>query len=514
MERNAKSAVATDRYRSLFENSPDAILIIENDKFVDCNQAAVDMLGYEDRSALMQCHPSEISPEYQPGGKRSFDMANEILAKFVDCRNQRFEWDHVRSDGSLLPVEVSMTAIPAVEGYTLHIVWRDISERRQLEKETRHSQKMEALDNLAGGIAHDFNNTLAPIVTYSDLLCRSLQNEPELLKWAQGVSRAGMLAASLVKKLLAVSRQNDRVPITLDLEQTVASTVAMLRKLIGEDIEVHFNQTGSPLWVETDPGDVEQILLNLASNARDALPAGGDISLTLTEVQYSGQLFARLEFIDNGVGMDKETLEQMFVPFFTTKELGRGTGLGMSSIHKLVTNAKGQVRANSSLGEGTTIEVLFPIIDLCNSESAEIAGDQAAPVDEAKAMEDAHILVVEDDAQIRRLICDVLDQDGYSVSTASNGVEALETLDTVSPDLILADVVMPRMSGPQMTREMNAKGINTPVVFLSGYTDDRLTAHSFDPESVALIRKPFTAADLLRRVKQALVSERQRIANR
>ena len=166
--------VVTDRYRVLFDNSADAILIIEKDKFVDCNQAAVDMLRYTDKNALLQCHPSELSPEYQPDGQRSFDKANKILADVAKSGSQRFEWAHVKSDGEVFPVEVLLTAIPGDEDYTLHTVWRDISERKQLEEELRHSQKMEAVGSLAGGIAHDFNNTLVPIVTYSELLATAL----------------------------------------------------------------------------------------------------------------------------------------------------------------------------------------------------------------------------------------------------------------------------------------------------------------------------------------------------
>jgi PAS domain S-box-containing protein len=331
-----RDAVGADRYRALFDNSADAILMMEEHRFVDCNHAAVEMLRYKDKNALLQCHPSELSPEFQPDGQRSFDKANKILANVVNCCSQRFEWVHVKSDGELFTVEVLMTAIPADGSYTLHITWHDISERKRLEKQLRHSQKMEALGNLAGGIAHDFNNTLVPIVTYSDLLARVLQDQPEHQEWAREISRAGMLAASLVKKLLTVSRKDERLPVILDLEETTANALGMLRKLIGEDIRVNFEGTGDTLWVETDPGDIEQILLNLASNARDALPTGGEISVTLSKVQHSQCAYARLAFTDDGAGMDAETLEQVFVPFFTTKELGSGTGLGPHPGHIFV----------------------------------------------------------------------------------------------------------------------------------------------------------------------------------
>ncbi len=500
---------SADRYQLLFETSADAMLIIEDNRFVDCNQAAVDILGLENKAALLRSHPADLSPPTQPDGRSSADKANEIMANIVHCRSQRFEWDHVRADGTLLPVEVSMTAIPSGDSYTLNIVWRDLSDRRRLEKELQHSQKMEALGSLAGGIAHDFNNTLVPIVTYSDLLARSLQDQPKLENWAQEIGRAGILAGCLVRKLLAVSRQDDRTPETLDLERTVLESLGMLRKLIGEDIEVCFNPTGGPLWVQTSPGDVEQVLLNLAANARDALPAGGTITLTLSVIEQSEQSFARLEFSDNGCGMDPETLENLFVPFFTTKEPGSGTGLGMASVHEVVTKANGKVRAESAVGVGTTIEVLLPVTAHPESESGSVDKEQSSSVDDNGEKQNAHILIVEDDTQIMRVICGVLSDNGYRISAASHGCLGLDAIETNVPDLILTDIIMPQMSGPLMVKEMNARGIHTPVLFLSGYSDRRLRAHGFDPADVSLLRKPFTAGELLAQVRKALAANRK-----
>lgn len=206
--------------------------------------------------------------------------------------------------------------------------------------------------------------------------------------------------------------------------------------------------------------------------------------------------------------MDAQTLAQVFVPFFTTKELGSGTGLGMSLVYELVKKANARIDARSAPGQGTTVEVLFPIVEGHVGETTGAAGAQVGGIDEVVAKEDARILVVEDDIQIMRLLSDLLDREGFSVCRASDGIKALEILEIVSPDLILCDVIMPRMSGPQMVREMNARGMHVPVIFMSGYTDDRLTALDFDPVSVSLVRKPFTAGVLLGRVRQALASER------
>ena len=524
-----------DRYRALFENSRDPILIIEDEIFIDCNQAAVDFLGYPNRQSLLQCHPSDLSPEYQSDGKRSYHKANQIMADIISSHSLLFEWDHLKADGSIVTVEVSLTLIPSgpgnipastpqeigthwptsapVSGYTLHAMWRDMSERKRLEKELRHSHKKQVLDNLVGGIAHDFNNTLVPIVIYSDLLANSLKQQPALLDWAQEIGRAAMLASNMVKKLSAVSRQDVRRPVILNLGDTIASSLGMLRKLIGEDIEVHFHQSDGPLWIETDPGDIDQTLLNLASNARDALPAGGHIHLTLSTIRQSGGNFARLTFTDNGIGMDAETLEQIFDPFFTTKPLDSGTGLGMSSVRELVKKAQGVVNATSSLGKGTTIEVLLPITESHHSKPSHLADEKSvSPVNGPAATETETILIVEDDDQIRRLIHNLLSQNGYRVYSANNGLKALATIKEVNPGLILADVVMPQMSGPKMIRKMHETGVHIPVIFLSGYTEDRLTAHGFDPQRVVLIRKPFTAGTLLKQVAQVLAANRQDIS--
>ncbi len=501
-DRNIDS-VAVDRYRSLFDHSADAILIIENNAFVDCNQAAVDMLEYSDKEALLECHPWDLSPEFQPDGQRSNEKASEILSNIVERGSQIFEWDHRKADGSILPVEVSMTAIPSQSGHTLHIVWRDLSERRRLEKELRHSQKMDAIGSLAGGIAHDFNNTLVPIVSYSELLAHELKDQPTLREWAQEINRAGSLAASTVKKLLAISRREDRRPVKLDLQETTKNCIGMLRKLIGEDIAFQLHQSGGPLWVETDPGDVEHILLNLASNSRDALPSGGAIRLDVSPLRKGKRDFAQLIFRDNGIGMDAATLEQVFTPFFTTKQLGSGTGLGMSSVNELVRKAGGVVNAESSPGKGTTVELSIPMVNPID-EVSRMSGIPITPSSRDTHRRNARILIVEDDFPIMQLLCSMLKQEGYHICTADDGETALEVLETETPDLILTDVVMPKMSGPSMIRELNQRGIHIPVLFLSGYTDDWLTAHGFDASSISFIQKPFTSELVLHRVREAL----------
>jgi len=213
-----------DRYRALFENSADAILIIEDDTFVDCNAAAVEMLRCRDKAAVRQTHPSELSPEIQPDGRRSFEKANEMMAIALERGSHRFEWEHLRADGEVFPVEVLLTAVPRDGGHALHTVWRDITDRKRLENELRHAHKMEAVGQLAGGIAHDFNNQLVGILGYAELLASQLQDRPDLLEHVLQIDRAGTRAASLVRQLLVFSHKEVSQPVVVDLSPGVPSS--------------------------------------------------------------------------------------------------------------------------------------------------------------------------------------------------------------------------------------------------------------------------------------------------
>ncbi len=492
-------SVDADRYRILFENSADAILIIEDGKFVDCNNAVVELLRYSDKRTLLQTHPSELSPEFQPDGRLSFEKANEMMAIAIEQGSHRFEWDHIKADGEVFPVEVLLTAIPSERGYDLHTVWRDISERKKLENELRHAQKMEAIGKLAGGIAHDFNNALMPIMGYADMLASALSDQPKLYKWTQDINRAANRASTLVKKLLAFSRKDIRQPVVLNLSDTVANFLDPVGKLIGEDISVVFEPADDVLLIKTDPGEVEQIVLNLASNARDALPQGGDVLIEVSAARRESHDFALLSLSDNGVGMDDATLQQVFVPFFTTKQLGTGTGLGLSTVYELVKKAGGQIEISSEHSLGTCVSVYFPI----TSEQAEDNVALQEPELNSQHESSGHqgtVLVVEDDDQVAELIAQALRQEGYRVLEASNGVDALEILRQTKPDLVISDVVMGRMTGPQLVQQMEKERIDVPTLFMSGYTDDKLESLGLRPANLALIRKPFSPACLIEQI--------------
>jgi PAS domain S-box-containing protein len=269
-------------YRELFERSADANLIIDGDTFVDCNEATVKMLRYADREELLQTHPSELSPEFQPDGRISYEKANEMMAKAFAKGSHRFEWNHQRADGEVFPVEVLLTSVPYGDRHVLHTAWREITDRKRLEEELRHAQKMEAVGKLAGGIAHDFNNILVAIMGYAEILRDGLLDRPELVEDAEEIIRASEKAATLTAQLLAFSRKQDLKPEVIDLDIVVGHLTGMIRRLIGEDIEMVLNSAGVPLPVKVDPGQLEQVILNVVANARDAMIDGGTLTIKTT----------------------------------------------------------------------------------------------------------------------------------------------------------------------------------------------------------------------------------------
>lgn len=492
-------------YREVFERSADANLIIDGDTFVDCNEATVKMLRYATRQELLQTHPSELSPEYQPDGRVSYEKANDMMALAFARGSHRFEWNHQRADGEVFPVEVLLTSVPLNGRDVLHVAWREISERKHLEEELRHAQKMEAVGKLAGGIAHDFNNILVAIMGYAELIKDAVPDQPELLEDAGEIVRAGEKAATLTAQLLAFSRKQDLKPEIVDLELVVDHLTGMIRRLIGEDIAMVMDPSGVPLPVKVDPGQLEQVILNIVSNARDAMPDGGSLTIKTTRgmkslstgVDLPTGRYVSLKFTDTGAGMDSDVIARAFEPFFTTKERGRGTGLGLSSVYGIIKQSGGDVRIVSHEGHGTTLEILLPE----SSEPLSSTGS-GEPELHTGASGNERILVVEDDKAAGRLITKALEKEGYRVEVAHSGEEALVLAEKISWefDMVLTDIIMPVMNGPEMVAKLRLKMPDLNALFMSGYTDDVLGRQGFSLEDVDLIRKPFSPGRLISRV--------------
>ena len=509
---------AADLYRQYFERTGDAFLIIEGDTFVDCNQATVDMLRYRTRDELLQSHPSELSPEYQPDGRRSFDKANEMMALAFERGSHRFEWDHRRADGEVFPVEVLLTAVAVDDRRVLHCVWRDLSERRRLEAELVQAHKMEALGRLSSGIAHDFNNLLVAIIGNAELLLTDLEGQTEPQTCAAEILKAGHRARDLVAQLLAFSRRQVLRPRTLDLADAVADLSAMVRRLLGDGVDTQLVVHDRPLWVSADPGQVSQVVLNLAANARDALAPGGRFRLAACRVEVDARTpdlldalppgtYARLTAEDDGEGIAPADLPRIFEPFFTTKPAGRGTGLGLATVYGIVRQSGGSVAVRSAPGVGTCFSAYLPLV--AAPRGPDEPGDAPAR-DGARAAAGATVLLVEDEASTSRLVRVMLEREGFRVEVAGGGEAALAALSGTGAaiDLLLTDIVMPGMDGAELARRVRALRPELPILLTSGYPAEFLAEQGEDLLDEDIIQKPFSARDLIARVRAALARAR------
>ncbi len=379
-------------------------------------------------------------------------------------------------------------------------------ERRRLERQLLQSQKLEGIGRLAGGIAHDFNNLLTVITGYSDLVLRQLLPEHSLREPIVEISKAASRASDLTRQLLAFSRRQGGEAKIIELNQVVADFEKMLRRLIGEDIELVLSLQPDVTTMRADPGHIEQLIMNLSVNAKDAMPGGGRLSIATSRVE-AGHAFAEpglsadcdllmLSVSDTGAGMSDEVKAHIFEPFFTTKEQGKGTGLGLSTVYGIVKQNHGSIWVDSGVGRGTTFRMLFPV------ESAD-SRPVVSPVTAKLQYGDETVLVAEDDPAVRKYIRETLNLQGYRVLEAANGGEALETArqHPGAIHLLLTDSVMPGMSGPELAAEFSMVRPGVPFVIASGYSDQ------ISPEirkTSNYLQKPFTPAMLLAHVRSAL----------
>jgi two-component system, cell cycle sensor histidine kinase and response regulator CckA len=363
------------------------------------------------------------------------------------------------------------------------------------------SQKMEAIGRLAGGVAHDFNNLLAVITGYSDLLLDDHNlSDPNRTKVEQ-IKQAAQSAASLTRQLLMFSRQQIIQPVILDVNQTVKDIEKMLRRLIKENIEFTVVLDAELDQIKADPGQIEQVVLNLVVNARDAMPNGGKLRIQTRNVsrEASNQGFVLLQVSDTGMGMDRQTQSHIFEPFFTTKPAGKGTGLGLATVYGIVKQSNGHIEVETVLGSGSSFKIYFPAAQSMGAD-CKIASETARPV-----FSDETVLVVEDAPALRGVIQEALSGFGCKVLSAANGKEALTLLieHECKIDLLLTDVVMPGMNGPTLAKEVRALHPQTKILYMTGYSGEFIRVDMLTP-GVSLIQKPFTPADLGRKVSKML----------
>jgi two-component system cell cycle sensor histidine kinase/response regulator CckA len=516
-------ADTNDTYRELFEHSPDAILIIEEERFVDCNPAAARMMGFPSKQALLErysggqkegtlrAHPSVFSPPIQPDGRDSFEKAEAMMQIVIEQGSHCFEWDHLRADGEVFSVEVMLTAVDRGPKHVIHVVWREIAERKKLEQKLRQSQRLESVGRLAGGIAHDFNNLLLVILSHAETLREELAaaNQPEEAEAAAEICVAGERAAALTRQLLTFSRGQPVKRRPTDLVGVMKRLRTLLERLIGEDILFESQLPLGPVTVVADTSQIEQLVVNLVTNGRDAMPEGGRLEIELLERRHepSNSMprlpagdYAVIRVSDTGEGMEPEQIDRAFDPFYTTKEPGAGSGLGLATVHSITEQCGGGTYIESTVGKGTSISVLIPLTD-----AHPVPEPQTSPTS-AILDGDETILLVEDEDGIRRLMRTLLQQRGYRVINASDGVDALNVARKYeSPiDLVITDVVMPRLSGPELVKRLREDRPEFKVIFMSGYAQNGTLDMTSACQDAEVLGKPFTHRVLLSLVRKLL----------
>jgi signal transduction histidine kinase len=398
-------------------------------------------------------------------------------------------------------------------------LFREMEERRAMEEalrvrdeELRHSQKMEAVGRLAGGIAHDFNNLLTAIIGYAELINDRDGADPTVRQHADLIRKAGEQAATLTRQLLAFSRKQLLQPKVIDLNDLVVDMEQLLRRVIGERFELITRPEAEDGRVMADPGQVEQVILNLGVNARDAMPTGGRLVIrtanirltTETAPQISASLtegdYVELSVTDTGAGMDEETKVRIFEPFFTTKGPGKGTGLGLATVYGIVSQTGGGICVDSEPGKGSTFRIYFPL------EKAAVDGSKSSlpPVEKSQNFET--VMVVEDEEIVRQLVCDVLEEAGYNVLCAADGIEALKMAAEFDGTihLLVTDVIMPRMNGPELATKLSVARPGIRILYVTGYSDNDIGDHGRLDTSIELLQKPFTPQTLARKIREVL----------
>jgi two-component system cell cycle sensor histidine kinase/response regulator CckA len=505
--REAEAALrkSETRFRRLAEAGIIGITVSDvSGRIVDANDAFLKTVGYS-REDLVDARID--GAEMTPPQWRHLDViATEHLKAHGIARP--WEKEYVRKDGTRAPVLVTVATLEGSQNISVSL---DLSERKKLEEQLRRAQKMEAIGTLAGGVAHDFNNLLSIILSYTGMILDHLTPGDPTTSDLSEVHKAGLRAADLTRQLLAFSRQQILQPRVLDLNQIVAGMEKMLQRLLSEDIEFSILTAPSVGKVHADPGQVEQVIMNLVVNARDAMPSGGKLSIETENAQLDADYaalhygvtpgsYVMIAVTDTGTGMDTATLAHVFEPFFTTKDQGKGTGLGLSTVYGIVKQHGGHVWVYSELGKGTTFKVYLPRTD------ARADASTVAPPAPATLRGSETILLVEDEDQVRVVMRAILRRSGYNVLEAQNGGEAFLVCERFPAkiDLLLTDVVMPRMSGKEVAERLMSMRPGMKVLYVSGYTENSVVHHGVLDSGIAFLPKPITPDALARKVREVL----------
>jgi len=495
-------------FRSVVEDAPYGIYRANTaGRFLQVNPALKKMLGYETTEELLDKDlPGEIfryPEEYQ--------RLTELLIRTEEIKDLEMEWK--RKDSTPITVRCSGRRVNEENGGLAYFeaFAEDVTEKRILERQLRMAQKMEAIGRLSGGIAHDFNNLLGVIIGYSRVLKRELGASNPLAEHALEIEKAGQRAASLTKQLLAFSRQQVLSPAILNLNTLASDMGKMLPQLLGEDIEVSLVLDPKLGNVKADQSQLEQVIMNLAVNARDAMPDGGKLKIETSNAELDQAYvrnhpgskigsFVLLAVTDTGTGMDAATLTHIFEPFFTTKELGKGTGLGLATVYGIVKQSNGYIGLESAIGKGTSFQIYLP------RYAGQAVADELKTDSPDNLRGSETILLVEDSEPLRKLAKSFLDSRGFQVLSAESGEDALEVAKRFGGpfDLLLTDVVMPGMNGRILAENLLLRQPGIKVLYMSGYTDSFIAGHGVLDPGIHLLHKPFIEEVLIRKVREVL----------
>jgi PAS domain S-box-containing protein len=508
----AEQRVSEASHQTLVEQSPVGIYRSNPaGRFLSVNAALVRILGYDSAADVLQLDMTR--DVYADAAERQRLLDRDT---YTDREYDEVEATWKRKDGGLLNVQLSVRAVRntarQVEYYETFV--RDVTEQRRMQQQLLQAQKMEAVGRLAGGVAHDFNNLLTVITSYSEMLLGDLEPNDPKRDDVEQVRKAAEGAASLTRQLLAFSRQQVLQPRVVDLNDVVSGLRKILQRVIGEDVEFATTLAPDLRAVRADVGQLEQVLMNLAVNSRDAMPTGGKLTMETANVELdtdyarqhhlatAGQ-YVMLAVSDTGTGMDEATKARIFEPFFTTKGLGKGTGLGLATVYGIVKQSGGSVWVYSELGHGTSFKIYLPRVDAAVDDAA------AAPVMGVPRGTET-VLVVEDAAAVRAVTRQVLQRQGYTILEAPNGEAALQVAAAHhgSIHLLLTDVVMPVLSGRLLAERLAPLRPDTRVLYTSGYTDDSIVRHGILEAGIAYLQKPFTPDSLARKVREVLDAPR------